>query len=55
MDKRTIKLAKDWYRDAGIKVRVEGTKFYTNVNGFDLELSQEEILWRAECQIHLID
>lgn len=55
MDKRTIQLASEWYIDAGIQIKIEGLKIYAMVDGFLLELSESEILYRAECQIHLMD
>ena len=55
MDKRTIELATEWFNEAGINVTVEGLKMYIDHQGYKLELSSSEILWRAECQIHLID
>ena len=55
MDKRTIELALDWYKEAGIDAHAEGLKLYVNTMGYSIEVSKDEILWRAECQIHLVD
>lgn len=55
MDKRTIELALDWYKEAGVNAHAEGLKVYVEVMGYAVEVSKDEINWRAECQIHLVD
>lgn len=49
MDKKTLKSADEWYKEYNINTFIVDGKMYVNMGDCELELSDDEVKFRAKC------